>query len=78
MKERTTKIIVVKGIAFEVDPVVGIDGLYAAYSERNDIAVEYDMNTGSLTGKGSRKYGDALKAGIQRAIKLWEKEEQRP
>ncbi|MBE0342662.1 hypothetical protein E4V51_18230 [Paenibacillus sp. 28ISP30-2] len=78
MKERTTKIIVVKGIAFEVDPVVGIDGLYAAYSERNGVAVEYDVNTGFLAGKGSRKYGEAVKAGIHRAIELWNKDEQRP
>lgn len=75
---RIAKIIAVKGIAFEVEPVEGEDGLYAAYSKRNGVAVEYDVNTGSLTGKGSRKYGEAVKTGIQRAIKLWEKEEQRP
>ncbi|MEC0237771.1 hypothetical protein P4H71_25985 [Paenibacillus kribbensis] len=76
MQVRATKIVGVGGIAFEVEPVEGADGLYVAYSERNGVAAEFDVTTGELTGKGSRKHGEAIKTGIQRAIKSWEKEEQ--
>lgn len=74
--ERSTKIVGTQGLTLEVEPVEGTDGLYAAYSKRYEVAVEYDSNTGQLTGKGSRKHGEVTKKLINRAIKLWEKAEQ--
>lgn len=73
--ERTTKIVGTQGLTLEVEPVEGVDGLYAAYSKRYEVAVEYDSTTDKLTGKGSRKHGEMAKKLIHRAIKSWEKAE---